>query len=173
MRRSNFLHAKYEAAEFVLGNGMLAISGVFISPGTFNESTVIGVALVVTGVFLDYRVFHKSRYDRTDLNEKLKDTRDSLDEAILEMDEQQEKMNAAAKRLDQAMKDIDKQKREIQDIERKAFSFISRISSSKPIEQVLGDLEKKVDSAYDTLNRGLKEVESKLRMQSYRPYRIS
>lgn len=172
VKRDKVRVARYEIAEFIIGNAFLAGGGSLISLGTVNEFTAVGTGLVVAGAFLDYRVFNKSRYDREELNEKLRDTRDSLDEAILEMDEQKKLLDAATARWNKAMHDMQKQKKELEEMQDKTFSFFSRVSSSKPIEDLLKEMREKMQSMYEILDRDLQEVERSLNIRKWRHFRV-
>ncbi|AIC16524.1 hypothetical protein NVIE_022620 [Nitrososphaera viennensis EN76] len=168
MPHNSLTIARFENAEFIIGNGLLIIGGLILTPNTFNELTVAGALMMLGGVILDIRVFNLSKLERDVLSKKIEVTKTQLDDALRDMQEMRHSIIDAERNLKRAITDMDEQEqklkqqqKQLKEMEKTTFSFISRARSGRPLEDMLKE-------AYQSLDASLKSVEKKLGIWSSR-----
>ncbi len=162
--KKSIIHAKYETAEFVIGD-MLLVSGGFLIGTNYLDfiSTSIGSILVAVGLFLGLRVLLKFSSDLRVTKKQVESAIKNLLVINKDVKNNQESLSNASKELQRTKHDLVITKAELQvtkrelaqslskfkEVEQKVFGFgggvFSRSSGFHPLDSEVEKLKKDVD----------------------------
>jgi len=163
--------AKNEALELLLGDSLIAFAGVgvgIIIPELSKLYYLLPFCMggFVTGFIFDIRALRKFKHDMSELKEQTDLARRKLEGVMNELDQHRHEIGNAKNELNRSISELQKHKKELEEhkrslegIQRKTFSFISQVSSGKPLESTIQELNHKIAN----IERTIRNLQGRLR----------